>query len=75
MLQKAYYAELEFIDPKPLRLFEHRPTLAMQVSGLYATRRLAKKAAEEKRMKLDDYWNWKPVVHKTVIKLPERRYV
>ena len=71
----VYYSQLEFVDPKPLRLFERRPTIAMEVSGLYANKRLARKAAEKKRLTIDDPWNWKPVVHKTYIELPERRYV
>lgn len=71
----AYYAELEFIDRRPLRLFEQRPTMAMQVAGVYPSKKLAKQAAEAKRRTLVDYWNWKPVVHKTYIELPERRFV
>ncbi len=67
MRKKVYYSELEFIDPKPLRLFEKRSTLSMPIAGLYATRKLAKEAAEKKRMTVVDYWNWKTRVYKTVI--------
>lgn len=63
----VYYSQLEFVDPKPLRLFERRPTIAMEVSGLYANKRLARKAAEKKRLTIDDPWNWKSKVYRTVV--------